>query len=264
MVIRGLQDAKEHLSSPANTTPWLEGNEAGAAHHIAMGCADPGGGSRCAGPPDSGSGGTGAVQSGVPHTQHSALLVNHALMPACLSLSAVGWVQLRKYEQQLHALQEQSGGLQGSDSGPVSSSAACTAKLEAAGVLPDRQGRLAGHAVDGADAAGAAARSVKLLTARRRLYDAMEASLLRDGLILGGCCGNGSPFKKDFPRGVLTAHGARVLPLIGAAVGAPACRMQLPKRAPALLSVTCDAPSCSPCRLDYHSRPGAGGHVQAG
>ncbi|KAL4419230.1 hypothetical protein ABPG77_010672 [Micractinium sp. CCAP 211/92] len=102
-----------------------------------------------------------------------------------LVVAAVGWVQLRSYERQLHALQQQDGDPHGSGSGQVFASAACAAKLEAAGVLPKSRDRHAGHAMDISDAAGATDLSVKLLTARRRLYDAMEASLLSSGLTLG-------------------------------------------------------------------------------
>lgn len=121
------------------------------------------------------------------------------LKPGCVSahsFCAVGWFRLRSYEKQLQSLHDQGqpGGtrsdgdrtakLQGRDPGDLtSSSAACAAKLEAAGVLPDAQGRLAGHTAD-----AAAGIEVKLLAARRRLYDAMESSLLTEGLSLGGCC----------------------------------------------------------------------------
>ncbi|KAL4422361.1 hypothetical protein ABPG75_008558 [Micractinium tetrahymenae] len=108
-----------------------------------------------------------------------------------LVVAAVGWVQLRRYEQQLHMLHEDGGNgngraggraadRQGIDPGGLpSSSAACAAKLAASGVLPDT------HAASGAGAVAATAQSVKLLTSRRRLYDAMEASLLSKGLALG-------------------------------------------------------------------------------
>lgn len=100
--------------------------------------------------------------------------------------------------------------------GPQSSSAMCAALLEAAGILPDAQGRRIGvqgeprqgaaGAAEGAAAGGMAggtagidsaaggmagsgsAAAVRYLHARRQLYDAMEAALLERGLALGGCC----------------------------------------------------------------------------
>lgn len=81
----------------------------------------------------------------------------------------------------------------------------CTALLEAAGILPDAQGRRIG--VQGKQAAGdgaagevggggamggeagiaGAAAAVRYLHSRRQLYDAMETALLERGLVLGGC-----------------------------------------------------------------------------
>lgn len=138
-----------------------------------------------------------AAAAAAPSLVASALLPNAKCLlavPCC----AVGWVQLRSYERQLHALQQQDGDPHGSGSGQVFASAACAAKLEAAGVLPKSRDRHAGHAKDISDAARATDLSVKLLTARRRLYDAMEASLLSSGLTLGGCCSRHPPCTGHF------------------------------------------------------------------
>lgn len=92
----------------------------------------------------------------------------------------------------------------------------CAALLEAAGILPDAQGRRIGvqgeqrqgaaGAAEGAEAAAAggkagemagemagSAAAVRYLHARRQLYDAMEAALLERGLALGVCCVVGVP-----------------------------------------------------------------------
>ena len=133
----------------------------------------------------------------------------------------VGWLQLRRFESHLaeRAAERQQAELAGHEEqgypsfktavqqGPQSSSALCAALLEAAGILPDAQGRRVGvdaaqedgsaaggaatreGAAGGAAAEAGAAAAVRYLHARRQLYDSMEAALLDCGLALGGCTG---------------------------------------------------------------------------
>lgn len=137
---------------------------------------------------------------------------------------AVGWLQLSRFEERLHAARTQRAGDEGAasqrpahelqslhraaheaalqDRRQPSAAQLCAAVLEAAGILPDSEGRRVGvggalavedgRAVMQAEAEGregaVAAAAVAHLQSRRKLYDAMEASLLEKGLALGGCC----------------------------------------------------------------------------
>ena len=117
-----------------------------------------------------------------------------------LCLLAVGMYELSRFEERVHALhkgaeaadrrrqnkQDNGGGTAGGGGGGASSSAPlgrgsqlCAAQLAAKGVL----------ALVGGDGGGDDAEATTLTGQRRRLYDAMEASLLQRGLALGGWAG---------------------------------------------------------------------------
>ncbi|PSC73568.1 Translation initiation factor IF-3 [Micractinium conductrix] len=140
---------------------------------------------------------------------------------ALMLLAAVGWLQLSRYEAKLHELREAADDVLGgtSDAGAstherpasnhlrqLSSSKRCAVQLEAQGVLPDVQGRWAGREggaegrsrglQHGSDGAAVAA----LLSSRRRLYDAMESSLLDKGLALGATVTQGLALGDLFTR----------------------------------------------------------------
>lgn len=150
-------------------------------------------------------------------------------------------------------------------SGPQSSSAMCAALLEAAGILPDAQGRrigvqgkqAAGEGVAGQDGgagavggeagiAGAAA-AVRYLHSRRQLYDAMETALLERGLALGGCWR-----QQDHYHVAQGSNGC------GRADG---CCCMLAQRCCIITTPPCSPSPCTWRRCEQHAGHGSWGHV---
>lgn len=114
---------------------------------------------------------------------------------ALVAMAVFGWSQMRKYEARVHLLHRSSEAesrqqATGSGGRPQSTSHLCVAHLSDAGVLPKLSlSTTDGSSSEDADVLGTEGRAggsaaVLYLRSRRRLYEAMEASLLNKGLAL--------------------------------------------------------------------------------